>query len=158
MGVWLKGLFTPTNPQKYRGDVKNIIYRSSWERTACSWFDTTPEVVFWESEETIVPYYDPVKQKNRKYYMDFKLMTRQADGTLKVILVEIKPYKQTIKPRANKNKSQKTILTEQTTWVTNSAKWAAAREYCKLRDWGFVILTEKHLYGGIDQGYKPPKK
>ena len=28
-----KGRFTPKHPEKYVGDVKNIVYRSIWERT-----------------------------------------------------------------------------------------------------------------------------
>lgn len=158
MGVWLKGKFTCKNPKKYRGDADKIVYRSSWERTAMAWFDNTPEILAWESEETVIEYFDPVKNKARRYYMDFKILTKQADGSHKIHLVEIKPYKQTVKPRANRNKSEKTILSEQTTWMTNSAKWAAARALCAKMGWGFVILTEKELFGGIDQGYKPARK
>lgn len=157
MGVWLKGKYTPKNPGKYKGDADNIVYRSSWERTAMAWFDATPEVLAWESEETVINYFDPVKNKMRRYYMDFRILTKQADGTAKVCLVEIKPYKQTIKPRANKNKSAKTIYDEQCTWITNTAKWNAAKELCRQKNWGFAILTEKELFGGIDVGYKPKK-
>ena len=30
-------------------------------------------------------------------------------------------------------------------WGRNSAKWKYAQEYCKDRDWDFMILTEDHL-------------
>lgn len=158
MQTWLKGQFTPQNPQKYKGNVNNIVYRSSWERAAMSWFDNTPDVLAWESEETIINYFDPVKQKQRRYYMDFKILIKKADGTRQICLVEIKPYKQTIKPRANKNKSEKTIMTEMSTWLTNKAKWDAARELCRQKNWQFVIFTERELFGGLDKGYKPPPK
>lgn len=154
---WLKGKFTPRNPKKYVGDVDNIIYRSSWERAFMSWCDDTPEILGWSSEETVIPYFDPVKNTRRRYYVDFKIVTKKADGSYKVALVEIKPYKQTLKPRANRNKSEKTILTEQTTWITNKAKWNAAKEYARQKGWDFHIITEREIFGGIDRGYKPPK-
>jgi hypothetical protein len=31
------------------------------------------------------------------------------------------------------------------TWGVNSAKWKAAREFCKDRGYEFVIITEKEL-------------
>jgi hypothetical protein len=157
MNRWLKGQFVPKNPKKYVGNADNIIYRSSWERTFMSWADETPEILGWASEETVINYFDPVQNKQRRYYMDFQIITRRHDGAFKVTLIEIKPHKQTIKPRPNRNKSDKTILTEQTTWITNKAKWMAAKAYATQRGWEFKIITEKELYGGIDKGYKPPK-
>lgn len=155
MGVWLKGVFKPKNPKKYKGDVDNIVYRSSWERAAMAFFDNTPEIVAWESEETVINYFDPVRNKDRRYYMDFKIAAKQADGSFKIFLVEIKPYKQTIRPRMNKRKAEKTYMDEMATYLTNMAKWKAAKELCKRAGWGFVIFTEKELFGGIDKAYKP---
>jgi hypothetical protein len=40
----------------------------------------------------------------------------------------------------------KKYLNEVKTWGVNQAKWEAALEYCKDRDWKFQILTEKELY------------
>ena len=34
-----KGLFKPLNPQKYKGNHKNIIYRSSWEKRFMGYCD-----------------------------------------------------------------------------------------------------------------------
>ncbi len=39
MGESIKSLFKPTKPKKYKGDVNNIICRSSWERRFCNWCD-----------------------------------------------------------------------------------------------------------------------
>lgn len=158
MQTWLKGKFTPENPKKYKGDPTNIIYRSSWERAIMAWFDTTPEILAWASEEIAIPYFDPVTNKKRRYYVDFQIVTEKPEGGYKVTMIEIKPYKQTIKPRASARKSEKTILTEQTTWITNKAKWLAAKEYARQRGWEFKIITERELFGGIDRGYKAPKK
>jgi hypothetical protein len=122
------------------------------------WCDSTPAVLAWSSETVIIPYFDPVKNCERKYFMDFRIVTKQADGSVKVTLVEIKPYKQTIKPRATYNKSDKTILTERLEYATNSAKWAAAEKFCEALGWNFVKITEKELFGGIDRGFQAPKK
>lgn len=157
MNKWLKGKFTPQNPKKYKGNADNIVYRSSWERTFMLWCDQEPDILAWGSEEIAITYFDPIQNKKRKYYVDFQIVTRKSDGQYKVTMIEIKPFKQTVKPRANKNKSDKTILTEQTTWLTNQAKWRAALEYANQRGWSFKIITEKELFGGIDRRYKPPK-
>lgn len=158
MNKWLKGHYTPVNPGKYVGDISDIVYRSAWERCAMAWFDTTPQITKWSSETTIIPYFDPVSNKERRYFMDFRIMVKKQDGTLKTILVEIKPFKQTIMPRATKRKSEKTIMTERATWLTNKAKWDAAKALCKQMGWEFIIITEKELYGGIDTGFKPVRK
>lgn len=158
MNVWLKGRYVPKNPDKYAGDISKITYRSSWERTFMAWCDNTPEVLKWSSETVVIPYFDPVQNKQRNYFMDFRIVTKRADGGVSVTLVEIKPFKQTQRPRANRNKSEKTLLTEQATYATNMAKWAAAKAHCKLMNWNFVIFTERDLFGGIDKGYPAPSK
>jgi len=151
MNKWLKGKYVPKNISKYKGDVSKIVYRSSWERTFMVWCDTDPDILAWSSETVIIPYYDPVKKQERSYHVDFRIVTRQADGSVKVALVEIKPYKQTVKPRANRNKSDKTMITEAAAWLTNEAKWKAARAFCKALNWDFHIITERQLYGDIDR-------
>ena len=39
------------NPDKYTGDVKNITYRSMWERNVMKWCDDNPEVLEWAIEQ-----------------------------------------------------------------------------------------------------------
>ena len=34
-----KGIYRPSNPKKYKGDSKNIIYRSLWERKFMNYCD-----------------------------------------------------------------------------------------------------------------------
>lgn len=119
--------------------------------------DNTPEIVKWSSETTIIPYFDPVSQKDRRYFMDFTVQAKQSDGSLKTLLIELKPYKQTLRPRANRNKSERTILNEVATYATNKAKWDAAAALCKKMGWTFLIWTEKDLFAGIDKGFKRPR-
>lgn len=136
--------FTPTHPEKYEGDVTNIICRSSWEVRFAKWCDTNPSVVKWSSEETVIPYFCPTDNRYRRYFVDFKIRVKDKNGNLKTYLVEVKPYNQTIPPEVPKRKSKR-FLQEVLTWGKNDAKWKAAREYCKDRGYEFVLITEKEL-------------
>jgi hypothetical protein len=139
-----KSRFTPKNPQKYSGDPTNIICRSSWERRVCIYLDENPSVVEWSSEEIVVPYISPVDNKKHRYFPDFLVKIRKADGTTKTMMLEVKPRNQTTEPKIQKRKTKK-YLTEVMTWGINQAKWRYAREYCLDRGWEFKIITEQEL-------------
>jgi hypothetical protein len=139
-----KGRFSPKNPKKYRGDPKNIVFRSLWELRAMRTFDENPSVLEWSSEEVIVPYYDPTRGRNRRYFPDFVVKTLQKDGSTKTLMLEVKPYKETQEPTKQK-RITKRYITEVTTWATNQSKWKAAEEYCLDRGWEFRLVTEKEL-------------
>ncbi len=138
------GFFRPSNPKKYMGDPKNIIYRSSWECKVMYWLDKNPDVVSWGSEELIIPYKSPLDNRIHRYFPDFVVKVRNKDGNLKTTLIEVKPKKQTIEPE-KKKRVTKQYISEVTTWGVNQAKWKAANEYCLDRGWEFKILTEEHL-------------
>ena len=96
------GRFTPKNPQKYVGDPKNIIYRSSWEVKVMDWLDRNDDVISWQSEETIVPYKSPVDGKWHRYFPDFLVKVKTKDGKFKTMMLEVKPKKQTLPPEPRK--------------------------------------------------------
>lgn len=144
MANYMQGIFKPKHPEKYRGNVNNITYRSSWELSYMSNLDTDPNVVSWGSEEVILPYFHPITKTLRRYFTDF-VVTRIVNGIKVTQLIEIKPYSQTKPPVITKNKKKKTMLTEQITYATNLAKWEAADKYCKKKGWEFVLITEKQL-------------
>ena len=136
----------PKNPQKYKGDVNNIIYRSSWERRVLQWMDTNPNVVEYSSEEVVIPYLSPVDGKYHRYFVDFCAKIKNRDGEVITYLIEVKPYKQTLEPEVKKRVT-KQYINEVYTWGINSSKWKATKEYCRKRNWVFKILTEKELFG-----------
>ena len=138
------GRFLPKNPQKYRGDPTNIIYRSTWERRVMNWLDTTENIVEWGSEELIIPYRSPTDGKIHRYFPDFYVKVRQKDATIRVMILEIKPHKQTIEP-VKKSRVTKQYIQEVVTYGTNQAKWKAATEFCADRGWTFKVLTEHDL-------------
>ena len=138
-----KGRFKPKNPQKYKGDPNNIIYRSTWEVKVMNYLDENPNVLWWGSEELPIPYLNPVDKKKHRYFPDFIAKMRKADGTVMTYVIEVKPEKQT-QPPTQKRKT-KTFLQEAITYEINKAKWYAAEEFCKDHGWQFLILTERHL-------------
>lgn len=141
----LKGKFKPKNPKKYKGNPTQIIYRSSWERSFMNWVDLNENVEQWQSEEKIVWYYDPCTKKKRRYFPDFIIYYKDKNGIHKTEMIEIKPYKQVIGPNPHPKRRTKSWMNEVRTFITNQAKWAAAKDYCEDRGWSWRIITEKEL-------------
>jgi hypothetical protein len=139
-----KGFFKPTNPTKYNGDPLNIIYRSSWELKFMRYLDAHRDVLEWSSEEFCIPYRSPIDGKVHRYFPDFKIKKKNPEGITEVVVVEIKPEKET-RPPVVQTKRTKQYLREVYTWGINSAKWQAARAYCEDRKWKFMIMTERDL-------------
>lgn len=136
--------FTPKHPEKYLGDVNNIISRSSWERKFMKWADNNPAVVKWCSEEIVVPYLSPVDGKMHRYFTDFAMVI-ERNGVHQKYLIEIKPEIQTLPPKRGKRSTNKYVV-NLAQYAVNQSKWAAATEYCKRNNMNFTVLTEKHLF------------
>jgi len=138
------GKFKPRNPEKYKGDHTNIVWRSTWEAKFMNWLDTNDSVTNWSSEEIVVPYRDPLKGHWRRYFVDFYAQIKDSNGKIKTYLIEIKPKYQTIEP-VKKSRVTKKYINEVYTFGVNQAKWIAATEFCLERGWEFQIITEDHL-------------
>ena len=139
-----KGSFKPKNPQKYKGNPTQIIYRSSWECRVMSFLDNNPSVVQWSSEEIIIPYLSPIDRKIHRYFPDFYIKVKDKNGNIKEMIWEIKPKKQSTQPKKQSRITQK-YINEVVTWGINEAKWKAAQEYCLDRGWQFKVLTEEDI-------------
>lgn len=139
-----QGSFRPKNKDKYVGNGTPR-YLSSWELKFFRWCDLNPNVIEWSSESVIIPYISPVDKRPHRYMVDNMVKIKEGDKITKY-LIEIKPKKQTQKPKAHGNKKQSTILYENATYMVNTAKWKAASEWCKKRGYVFQILTEDHLF------------
>lgn len=140
-----KGKFTPKNPKKYAGDASNIVFRSLWERKVMVDLDENPNVLLWGSEEVIIRYVSPKDGKIHRYFPDFIVRAKDRDGNIKVIMLEIKPEKETKPPTKGRKKAEK-LLVEQMTFAVNMAKWEAAKRYCAERNIEFKVVTEKHIF------------
>jgi hypothetical protein len=141
--VSYKGIFTPKNPAKYVGNVKNIVYRSGWELKIMHQLDQSPGVIEWASEELVIRYYDPVRERFRRYFPDFLVKSKTKDG-FKNTIIEIKPDYQT-NLRAAPRRKTKQYLQEVMDVATNQAKWTAAKAFADEQGWEFVVLTEKNF-------------
>jgi hypothetical protein len=140
-----KGTFQPQNPTKYIGDPTKIIYRSMWERKFMKYCDSSSNVLRWSSEEVVIPYMSPIDKKPHRYFVDFLVEVRTADG-IKTWLVEIKPKKQCQEPQ-KRSRITRGYITEVKTWITNKAKWEAAKRVSDAKGWEFKIITEDELFG-----------
>jgi hypothetical protein len=124
---------------------KTAIYRSGLECKFFMFCDNNPNVLKWGSENVIVPYVSKIDGKWHKYYVDNYVEILEGTTAAKY-LIEIKPYKQTLKPESKQGKKKSSLLYEQTQWIINhEGKWPAAMQFCKNRGWKFLILTEKEL-------------
>lgn len=144
MGKSIKSRYRPEYPQKYKGNLDNIICRSSWERKFCRWCDLNENVLEWGSEEFWIPYRSPVDNRVHRYFPDFIIKIKEETGRVKTYIIEVKPKKQTVPP-TKKSRVTKSYLNEVKTYAVNQAKWKAADEFCKDRMIEFKVITEDEL-------------
>ena len=139
-----KGKYYPSFPRKYKGDPTNIIYRSLWERKFMVYCDKNTKILEGGSEEIALPYRSPHDNRIHRYFPDFYIKVQENTGKIKRYLIEVKPLKQTTKPKKPKRQT-KGYIREAFEYARNQAKWKAAREYCADRMWEFKVITEKEL-------------
>ena len=139
-----KGKYYPSFPKKYKGDPTNIIYRSLWERKFMVYCDKNTKILEWGSEEIALPYISPHDSRVHRYLPDFYIKVQENTRKIKRYLIEVKPLKQTTKPKKPKRQT-KGYIREAFEYARNQAKWKAAREYCADRMWEFKVITETEL-------------
>jgi len=144
MTKYYSGKYKVINREKYKGDPDNVIYRSSWEIKVFSWLDNNKDVISWGSEEFCISYLSPVDNKIHRYFPDIIVKVRTQNNDIKVMVLEIKPKKQTQPPKQPK-RITKQFINEVATYGVNQAKWKAANEYCLDRGWEFRVITEDDL-------------
>lgn len=138
------GRYRPSNIKKYRGDYRNIIYRSSWERVFMSYCDKNDNIIEWGSEEVIIPYRSPLDNRLHRYFPDFYIKVKDRSGVSKKYIIEIKPKRQCVAPKVQKTKNRKYVR-EVMEYAKNQAKWGAAKDWCKDRMMEFKVMTEDNL-------------
>jgi hypothetical protein len=138
------GKFSPKNTNKYLGDPTSVWYRSLWERRVMVRLDDDPNVIEWSNEEIIIPYLSPIDGRWHRYFPDFFVRVKNRHGVQEAMILEVKPLKQAVPPQVKKRITRQYIQ-EVATYGINEAKWKAATEYCKDRNWSFKVITEKDL-------------
>ena len=140
-----KGKFKPKYPNKYKGDIKEIVYRSSWELKMMKYCDTTKSIIEWGSEELVIPYLSPWDGRYHRYFTDFYVKVRAKNGSVKKYVIEVKPKNQCTPPERNPKRRTGVWYNKVKTWGINKAKWKSATEFCLDHNMEFKILTEDHL-------------
>lgn len=138
------GIYNPINKNKYIGPTP-IICRSNWEKKYCIYCDNNESIIQWSSEPFSIEYYNPLTKKRHQYFPDFWVKILKKDGTIKELLVEIKPKSYLKKPIEPKRKTVQAIknykyLVESYIKIVSKAK--AAKLFAKERGMEYIILTE----------------
>ncbi len=102
-----------------KNNGKEFYYRSSYECEVLECLEQIREVVAYDVEpfNQGIPYL--YRGEQHKYFPDLSIQF--ADGHIEIW--EIKPANQTLLDK-------------------NEAKWAAANNYCQIRGWQFIVITE----------------
>tara|TARA_R100000734_G_C3298275_1_gene89218 strand:+ start:418 stop:858 length:441 start_codon:yes stop_codon:yes gene_type:complete len=135
-----KGKYKIKKPEKYAGDVSNVVFRSLWERNAFRWCEDNPKVKLWNSEGVVVPYKCTIDKKLHRYFVDLLIEMENK----KIYLIEIKPKSQTVPP-VKKSRKTKRYINEALTFSRNQDKWTAADKFAKHNGWEFQVWTEETL-------------
>lgn len=149
------GKFTPKNPSKYLGDPNNIVFRSLLERSFMQYLDSNKNILQWGSEELVIDYINPLDMSKHRYFPDMIVIAKNHKEEIKKFLIEIKPECQTKEPIKKENSKSKKYLLEVTTWITNNAKWNAAKKWCDKNGFEFKLITEIDIKGKKN---KPPRR
>lgn len=146
-----QGFYKLVHPEKYLQPIDRTMnkkeipeYRSSWELKFFKFCDANPIVLKWSTEPFPIQYWSPVDNKMRRYFVDGFIEFQSKDK----FLVEIKPFAQTIPPKEPKTKTSKSMKkfnSDVETFITNQAKWEAAKRFAAERNMKFIILTEREL-------------
>lgn len=145
---FLQGKYKLINPTKYVGDKANIIFRSSWELKFMNWADKNKSVLKWGSELYPIPYFSEVDAKVRRYFADFWVLFRNQNGQEEKLIIEVKPYKETVppvQPKRKTKKSQGRFISETIIYQRNQDKWKAARIHAKKHGMEFITMDEYQL-------------
>lgn len=134
-GRYHQGVIDPKHAKKYASAAANqpIIYRSGLELQFIQFCESNSNIARWASEPIEIKYFNRLKNKEARYYPDYVLLDKNGNK----MIVEVKPYDQTIKPDATASQWLKEA------WVTNTDKWKAAKEFADAHNMKFIIVTEK---------------
>lgn len=140
-----QGKYSPIFPEKYIGDITDIVFRSGLELKFFYLCDNNSNILEWSSETIAIPYIS-IDNKRHKYYVDLYLKVRDKDGSIQKFLAEIKPLKFSKEPKLpGSGRKTKAYLLECRNWLINQQKWKFAKEFASKNNMKFLILTEKDL-------------
>lgn len=158
-----QGNYIPANKDKVLklNTGGGVFYRSSWEKKIMIWLDTKPEIIQWGAECLEIPYqmthFDSgdTRIKSHRYYPDFFYRMRKKDGSLKEVVVEVKPMKEykmvqdlsegRMTVPESGMKKLKNFEYDLKMAYKNKQKWETMIAWCNKKGYDFIIITEEHL-------------
>lgn len=151
-GRFKSGKFIPRNPEKYIGDIYNIIYRSSWEGRFCQYCDQNLNILKWSSEPVEIKFWNPIDKNEHSYFPDYYIKVQKIDGTTEDWIIEIKPsaqYQLEKKPVLSGRLTEKRIRShndQMQVWIINRAKFDAATRFAKHNGYRFGAIDENFIF------------
>jgi hypothetical protein len=125
------------------------------------WLDNNSTITKWGAECLRIPYqmthFDngDTKIKEHSYFPDFYYEMRLSDGTLKQVVVEVKPMKEfqmvqdlnegKLNVPENGMKKLKNFEYDLKMAYKNKQKWETMINWCNKKGYDFIIITEQHL-------------
>jgi len=89
------------------------------------------------------------KTTEHTYYPDFWYKRLRNDGSVQEVVMEVKPYAETIPPKApNTNATRKQLENFEYTmnlYNSNMYKWEYAIKFCETKGIKFIIMTEAYI-------------
>lgn len=145
-----QGVFQPQALNK-DGGLKYIgkhtpMFRSSYEKQCFYILERNPNVLWWKSESTAIPYHNGLDSARHNYFVDLTFGAYDKEGKIQTYLVEIKPESQAVPPVKTPRKQKKTLEMEVKRWIINRSKWNAAAAYAKMHGYKFYIWTEQRMF------------
>jgi hypothetical protein len=109
-----------------------------------------PKVLKWNVEGVTIPYQIEMNGKwsTHRYHPDVYCEILRGDGTIKRVILEIKPENETKPPIPPKIMTAKSLENHEyrlKTYLKNLNKWKAAKEYCDKRSIEFFLLTQEYF-------------
>lgn len=153
-----QGLFIPVNKDKVikLNSQGGLYYRSGLEQKMMIYLDNNSKIINWGAEHLKIPYSktewvseaQEYKTTEHTYYPDFYYELKREDGTISKVVAEVKPYSETTEPKLSQNPSSKQMKNFEYAlkmYNKNLSKWSYMIDYCKKKDFEFIIITEKVL-------------
>jgi len=142
------------NKEKVINGTDMAIYKSNWEKKVFWVLDNNEYVVKWGYEIVQIPYYDIFAEKWRIYLPDLLIHRKNQDGSITVMLFEIKPSTFMEKPKLpttpkkggtkaymKKMARYENVLRE---YNINMLKFQAAEQWCADKGIIWGVINEKN--------------
>jgi hypothetical protein len=153
-----QGLFKPKNIDKLlkANNAGGLYYRSGLELKFMVYLDINENIIRWNTELIKIPYVKNVwdsklcemVKSDHSYYPDFYYELKKSDGSISRVVAEVKPESDTIEPKLTSNPTTKQLSNFEYAlkmYSANLDKWKTCIEWCRIKGFQFIILTEKHL-------------